>query len=141
MTVWPFVGFVQSPSRIGPSRPDEPFLSLDIDNLRESTSKTEVATAFHLPLAALVEPTRRRQRTFRYERPYWAIAVTDLVPQDDDNADCSSAAAEQLSNTGHIDGRQRGVKEGSSMEREDIEVWGLTGWYLSLLMKVLRIYE
>ena len=52
---------------------------------------------------------------YRAQEPYWVIDVTELV---------QSAAKEEKSD---INGR--------------IEVWGLTGWYISMLMKVLQVYR
>ncbi len=83
-------------------------------------SQAEVATAFHLPLAATVSPTRLRLDYFRGEEPYWAIDVSDLV---------QSAHQTELS---RLDGDEQG---------ECLQVWGLTGWYLFLFMKALKIYQ
>lgn len=83
-------------------------------------SQVEVATAFHLPFAAAVSPVRLRLDYFRGEEPYWAIDVSDLV---------KGAPQTKLS---RLDGDEQG---------ECLEVWGITGWYLFLLMKALKIYQ
>ena len=33
------------------------------------------------------------------------------------------------------------IKDELGDERTRIEVWGLTGWYLSLLLKILQVYR
>ena len=83
-------------------------------------SQAEVATAFHLPLAAAVSPARLRLDYFRGEVPYWAIDVSDLL-QIARPTDMSA-----------LDGEEQG---------ECLHVWGLTGWYLFSFMKVLKIYR
>ncbi|KAK2463666.1 hypothetical protein APHAL10511_004417 [Amanita phalloides] len=111
MTVWPFVGFVHSSSLRcdkNAMKPDDPFPSLDLNTIRKTLPTIEVAAAFHLPLTAIIESSRRRARTFRDGRPYWAITVADLL---------------------HL----------GDSDDEGLEIWGLTGWYLSLFMNVLKI--
>jgi len=123
MTVWPFVGFIHSASienRVLGSD-DEPLPSLDIDILRKQLSPSEVAAVIHLPLSALISPTRVRNSYFHREKPYWVVDVTDMV---------QPAMAAETRTVGDI-------KPGGD---ERIEVWGLTGWYLSLLMKILQVY-
>lgn len=85
-------------------------------------SQPEVATIFHLPITALVSRTRLITREFRGGRPYWAIDVSDLVP---------SGSPWELS-----DARGQSETNGGRLE-----VWGLTAWYLSLLMKMLKVYR
>lgn len=88
-------------------------------------SPKEVAYAFHLPLTALVSPARLRAHQFRNGEPYWAITVTDLI--DDGKVDWSSDPAQR----DEIGGGRGG----------SLEVWGLTGWYLSLWSKVINVYR
>jgi hypothetical protein len=145
MRVWPFVvsihrlrasdadkrickGFVHAADETG-LLPDEPFPSLDMDTLRSQASPAEVATAIHLPLKFFAFPTRIRTSVFRAQEPYWVINVTDLVQSVlTEDAKVTTNTSEEESETGSgIDGR--------------IEVWGLTGWYLSMLMKVLQVYR
>jgi hypothetical protein len=97
---------------------DEPLPSLDIDILRKQLSPSEVAAVIHLPLSALISPTRVRNSHFRREEPYWVVDVTDMV------LSAETRTAED-------------IKPGGD---ERIEIWGLTGWYLSLLMKILQVY-
>lgn len=107
---------------------EEPFPSLDMDVLRTQISPSEVATAIHLPLKVFASATSIRTSMFRGNEPYWAVDVTDLVkahlPED--------AVTRQQGET---------VDEVGPGVHGKIEVWGLTGWYLSLLMKALQIYR
>jgi nudix motif 8 len=136
MTVWPFVvsysynsectresnlaiqGFVHSPNNNYPMKPEDPFPSLDMSTIREALPTIEVEAAFHLPLSSFVEPTRRRAATFREGKPYWVISVADLVRDS-------------------INERKDADVVNSNKLEDGLEIWGMTGWYLSLLMKTL----
>lgn len=54
------------------------------------------------------------------------VDVTDMVQPTISAATLTTRAAEEIED--ELDGGR-------------IEVWGLTGWYLSLLMKILRVYR
>lgn len=99
---------------------DTPLPSLSLTSL--TISQPEVATIFHLPLTAFISSARLKPHHFRGGRPYWAIDVSDLVPP---------GGPWESSDT-------RGQSE---INGGRLEVWGLTGWYLSLLMKVLKVYQ
>jgi len=134
MKVWPFVvsvylivqlrecdakrcidkGFVHASDERG-VLPDEPFPSLDMNTLRCQASPVEVATTIHLPLKFFASPTRIRTSEYRAQESYWVIDVTDLV--------------------------QSAVNLSEEERSGRIEVWGLTGWYISMLMKVLQVYR
>jgi hypothetical protein len=60
---------------------------------------------------------------FRSVNPYWAIDVSDIAEGFDWMSDTSGKP------------ELGGGREGS------LEVWGLTGWYMSLLMRILRVYQ
>lgn len=100
-----------------------------MDTLRSQVSPAEVATTIHLPLKFFASPTRIRTSIFRVEEPYSVIDVTDLVQSAliEDATVTTNTSEEESENRSGIDGR--------------IEVWGLTGWYLSMLMKVLQVYR
>jgi hypothetical protein len=100
-----------------------------MDTLRSQASPVEVATTIHLPLKFFAFPTRIRTSTFRAEEPYWVIDVTDLVQSvlGEDATITRNTSEEERETRPGIDGR--------------IEVWGLTGWYISMLMKVLQVYR
>jgi hypothetical protein len=83
-------------------------------------SRSEVDVAFHLPLADATAPGRLRVHHFRGGQPYWAVEVSDLI---------RGASQTKWS---HASGSQ---------PEERVEVWGLTGWYLYLFMKSLKVYE
>jgi hypothetical protein len=59
---------------------------------------------------------------FRAASPYWAIDVSDLVQGFEGVND----PVEHPEVGGGKEGR--------------LEVWGLTGWYMSLLMRILKVY-
>ncbi|KAJ7695083.1 NUDIX hydrolase domain-like protein, partial [Mycena rosella] len=125
--VWPFVGFVHEES-MGRSHVDgnEPIPSIDLSAIEHTSSKDEVAAIFHLPLAELANPSRLRPYLFRDRRPYWAVEVSDLVPAREDGLPFTSGSVE-TSQEDEVGGGREGR----------LEVWGLTGWYLSLLSSSL----
>ncbi|KAI5995661.1 hypothetical protein EDD15DRAFT_2509570 [Pisolithus albus] len=116
--VWPYVGFVYPPGTASPDQgPDAPLPSLSIDSL--VISQPEVAAVFHLPLSAFACQIRLKPSLFRASRPYWTIDVSDLVPR-------------RVQTQGDIDHGHDLVERTVT---EKLEVWGLTGWYLSLVME------
>ncbi|KAJ7576880.1 NUDIX hydrolase domain-like protein [Mycena floridula] len=106
--------------------PDEPLASLDLSDIRTNKSDQEVESIFHVPLRTLTAPARLRPSMFRGQRPYWAVNVTDLV---DSGRTLEMVVPSQPLNDDD---------EIGSGSNENIEIWGLTGWYLSLLMKILN---
>jgi len=96
-------------------------------------SISEVAIVFHVPLTELTEPRRLRPYLFRGKRPYWAVDVTDIV-----------RSAEGFSETSDITSISTEAVRGGTQYDEvgcRLEIWGLTGWYLSLLLQRLRVYQ
>lgn len=112
---------------------DTPLPSLSLASL--ALSPREVAHAFHLPLAALLSPTRMRSYLFRGARPYYAISVADLVGGPHAVHSDEGDPVVQWTN----DPAQRDEIGGGREGR--LEVWGLTGWYLCSLMRILGVYE
>ena len=100
---------------------DDPLPSLSLSSL--TVSETEVATVFHLPLSAFTASARLRPDMFRVTNPYWAVDVSDIV----EHSEWLNDPSGQPELGGGREGR--------------LEVWGLTGWYMSLLMKILRVYQ
>jgi len=129
MLVYPFVGFVHADSSTAVTD-DEPLPSCDLADLRKNLSQPEVDAVFHLPFSALASPARLRSSMFRGHRPYWAVGAADLVSEGPSEPVLApkGAALEDDSEIG-------AGKYGS------LEVWGLTGWYLFLLMKRLQLYN
>ncbi|TFK51713.1 hypothetical protein OE88DRAFT_1629102 [Heliocybe sulcata] len=127
LRVWPYVGFVHPSveSRKSLSNVSDPLTSITISYLKASVP--EVAHIFHLPFTELTNPDRLRVHEFRRqnERPYWAITVSDFIP---------GGATEWAT-----DPMQRDEIGGGRGGR--LEVWGLTGWYITLLMRALGVYE
>lgn len=121
-------GFVHAQANSSDPNLDEDAVlpSLDMDAVRSRASKDEVGTAFHLPLSMLVAPARLKPTLFRGTRPYWSIDVTDIVSRYCD--------LDLDPNSGSVDEVGSGVGG-------KVEVWGLTGWYLSLMLRKLRIYQ
>lgn len=111
---------------------DTPLPSLPLASL--ALSPREVAHAFHLPLSALVSPPRLHSYLFRGARPYYAVSVADIV-----------TGPGAVHTGGDVDVRwvddpQQRDEIGGGREGR-LEVWGLTGWYLCSLMRILRLYE
>lgn len=92
-------------------------------------SLPEVAHAFHLPLsdiAGLGQEQRLRVHSFRDQEPYWSIDVTDKVSEVPGLTWASPS----------------GINEVGGSDREGkLEVWGLTGWYINVLMQWLEVYH
>ena len=114
---------------------DMPFPSLPLASL--TPSPREVAHAFHLPLAALRDASRLRPHLFRGARPYYAISVADLV------AGPGAVRSEGVEGAGDVRWANdpEGRDEVGGGQEGRLEVWGLTGWYLCALMRILRVYE
>lgn len=75
-------------------------------------SATEVAHVFHLPFSDMLTSSRLRRDLFRGSQPYCTVDVSDKIPQ--------------LAATSDDDNR--------------LEVWGITGWYLSLFMRAMGVW-
>ncbi|KAI0629171.1 hypothetical protein C8Q77DRAFT_1161353 [Trametes polyzona] len=110
---------------------DAPLPSLPLSSLK--LSPREVAHAFHLPLSAALSPTRMHSYLFRGARPYYAISVADIVRGP--HAVHSDGAEVQW-----IDDPEQRDEIGGGREGR-LEVWGLTGWYLSAFMRILGVYD
>ena len=102
---------------------DAPLPSLSLSSL--TPSEPEVAQIFSLPLADIVQPARLCLHMFRGSAPYWAIDVTDLV---------TGVHGVDWAGTTPVD-EVGGGREGR------LEVWGLTGWYISLLMRAFDVFN
>ncbi|KAL5531615.1 hypothetical protein ACEPAG_4492 [Sanghuangporus baumii] len=147
LRVWPYVGFVRPSTPLNETKRlhismdsntsidlDSPFPSLSMSSLHASAP--EVAHVFHLPFSQIAQPARLRAHRFRGDRPYWAINVTDIV---------SSAAKHRDSDK---DNEKRFVEWAGETNVDEVgggregklEVWGLTGWYLNVLMHALRMF-
>jgi hypothetical protein len=79
-----------------------------------------------------------RSYLFRGERPYTAIDVTDLIPGQLGEGEQVSLTA--VSHEERAESSDENVTISDAQE-ERMEVWGLTGWYLSLLMRILQVYR
>ncbi|EPT04895.1 hypothetical protein FOMPIDRAFT_1112414 [Fomitopsis schrenkii] len=136
LRVWPYVGFVHSELQTkrsnGRSPNDEPLPSLSLSTLR--LSPTEVAHAFHLPMSTLISPPRLHSYLFRGARPYFAVSVADLAAGPN-----AVHSATESNHHWYTDPQQRDEIGGGREGR--LEVWGLTGWYLSELMRRLGLYS
>ena len=96
-------------------------------------SEPEVAHVFHLPLSRLVDPSKLRKHMFRGLHPYWAINVTDVVE--------GTKSEDTLGKEGVRWARETGIDEMGGGVGGKLEVWGLTGWYVNVLLRALRILE
>ncbi|CDO75819.1 hypothetical protein BN946_scf184951.g17 [Trametes cinnabarina] len=133
LRVWPYVAFIHPDGKEASEQLDEdaPLPSLALSSL--TLSPREVAHAFHLPLSAALSPTRLHSYLFRGQRPYYAVSVSDIVQGP--NAVHSDTAEVQWVNDPDQRDEIGGGREGR------LEVWGLTGWYLYSLMRILRVYD
>lgn len=116
---------------------DEPLPSIDLEALRRKISKSEVDAVFHLPLSAITSPARLRSGRYRGNRLYWPINVSDLV----DPANVKARIAER---GGVLPNYQCGGDDsevGAGGFKNTIELWGLSGWYMTMLMRILQIYR
>lgn len=160
LRVWPFVvsPFCQPPLAGKSNEPSQGFVrsanderntadfdalpSIDLSALKRGASQPEVATVFHLPLAALAAPSRLRPYLFRGQRPYWAVDVADLVRNvEGDKVGIHAVATEMDADLMYSSTRSEPQDEVGSGKEGRLEVWGLTGWYLSLLMRTLNVYR
>jgi len=125
MRVWPYVGFVHVATTHGQdNNSDDDSIPLQSPPLSSLLiSHVEVANVFHLPLSRLTSQTYVRPHQFRDGTSYYACDVTDLVEKD---VKWVNDAAQRDEIGGGREGR--------------LEVWGLTGWYLNLLMKAFGVY-
>lgn len=122
-----------------PESDDYPYPSLDLDKVRRVMSISEVAVVFHVPLIELVAASRLRSYLFRAERPYWAVNVTDLVRSAELlSGEMGSTSISTEAVYGTIDPQ---TDEATPASEGEVEIWGLTGWFLSLLMRRLSVYQ
>lgn len=151
MTVWPFVVrlYHVRPSRCNLTCNVQGFIypeggqataealsehdalpSISVASIMRARSRDEVHNVFHLPLSALVSPARLRSSMFRGQRPYWAIDVSDL------NGVLPTELVEGQKGEESVDDNEIGPGMNGKLE-----IWGLTGWYLSLFMQQLRMCQ
>ncbi|CAE6441148.1 unnamed protein product [Rhizoctonia solani] len=130
LRVFPYIGFVHArPSNVETETKsgDTALSSFPMSSIRPSFP--EVAHAFHLPLADIVDLDQRqrlRVHSFREGAPYWSIDVTDKV---------SEAPGLTWADATGVD------EAGGSDQPGKLEVWGLTGWYVNVLMQWLDVYH
>lgn len=106
-----------------PDNSEAPLPSISMATL--TASYPEVAHIFHLPFSFMTSPLRLRSSLFRGDAPYFCIDVSDLCPSELWQHDLDPQGRDE------IGGGQNGK----------LEVWGLTGWYLTLFMRVLEAYK
>ncbi|KAF9258912.1 hypothetical protein L218DRAFT_1080166 [Marasmius fiardii PR-910] len=143
-----------------------PLPSVSLSDLRRTTNRMEVDAIFHLPFEELLSPRRLRSSMFRGNRPYWTVGVSDLVAQSDlTNAGPSNSHILQhlhIIET-DVEPNRDGTVDPTSIQKEtthrvpitldpgddtelgpgkngNLEIWGLTGWYLNSFMRSLGMY-
>ncbi|KAF8603751.1 hypothetical protein BDV93DRAFT_472571 [Ceratobasidium sp. AG-I] len=126
LRVFPYVAFIH-PHKFNndasDSLGDVPLPSIQMSSLKPSLP--EVPFAFHLPLADIVDQHRLRAHGFRNRLPYWSIDVTDKVSKVPGLTWASASGIDEV---------------GGSDRPGKLEVWGLTGWYINILMQWLKVY-
>lgn len=104
-----------------------------------------MAQVFHLPLAEVINPARMRLHTLRRGgkvTPYWALAVSDLLsPAHIEQGDSVAWDGSTLGIGWASDSYRRHKIEIGGGKEGELEVWGLTGWYLNVLCRALGIYR
>ncbi|CAE6425750.1 unnamed protein product [Rhizoctonia solani] len=130
LRVFPYIGFVhaQTPNTEPEAKSGDASLpSFSMSSIRPSFP--EVAHAFHLPLgdiADLDQKQRLRVHSFRDQVPYWSIDVTDKVSETPGLTWADASGIDEV---------------GGSDRPGKLEVWGLTGWYINVLMQWLDVYH
>lgn len=112
---------------------DTPIPSISLSSL--TLSVREVAHAFHLPLTALHTASRLHEYMFRGSTPYYAIDVSDIITAHEEGSVVSSDGPVAWASDPAQRDEIGGGKEGR------LEVWGLTGWYVNVLMRALKLYD
>ncbi|KAG8854571.1 hypothetical protein FRB96_007441 [Tulasnella sp. 330] len=124
LRVYPFVGFVHPlplgrPSYLDPT--DEALPSMQMDAF--SLSPAEVIHLFHQRFTDLVDPKVLRPHAFREIEAYYAVDVTSEVQR-----------------SGIKFSAGTGVDEvGGSDQPGRLEIWGLTGWYTNVFMRLMEL--
>ncbi|KAL1747896.1 NUDIX hydrolase domain-like protein [Schizophyllum fasciatum] len=129
MRVWPYVGFIHRDVSCHQSGPDDPLPSIDLEAVREQKALAEVADVFHLPLAEI--KARIRPSHFRGHRPYNPVEVSDLAIPGRYSAQTRNSPLQPSDE----DDSEIGP---SGDPRAKLEIWGLTGWYLTLLTRIMQ---
>ncbi|KDN42830.1 hypothetical protein RSAG8_06584, partial [Rhizoctonia solani AG-8 WAC10335] len=130
LRVFPYIGFVHArPSAIETETRsgDVALPSFPMSSIRPAFP--EVAHTFHLPLADIADlgkKQRLRTHSFGDGTPYWSIDVTDKV------SGAPGLTWASISGIDEVEGSDRLGK---------LEVWGLTGWYINVLMQWLDVYH
>lgn len=122
-----------SAPHIDTDNPDTPLPSLNLSSL--VLSQREVAHAFHFPLTAATSPPRLHHYLFRGGRPYYAVDVSDIIVDHEAGVVVSSEGQAPWASDPEDRDEIGGGREGR------LEVWGLTGWYLNVLMRRLGVME
>ncbi|TRM65268.1 NUDIX hydrolase domain-like protein [Schizophyllum amplum] len=128
MRVWPYVGFIHRDIARPHYGPDDPLPSVDLHAIREQKALAEVADVFHLPLAE-IQP-RTRLSYFRGHQPYNAVNVSDLA---------APGRYAAMTRNSPLQSDEDDSEMGASGDPEaKLEIWGLTGWYLTLLTRIMQ---
>ena len=92
----------------------------------------EVAQAFYLTFEELADERRLRHHQFRGKPAYWTTNVSDKV----DPVYWTSP----LYLPGEQPHEQAGEFAVADKRQAKLEIWGLTGWYLNLFMRVVKLW-
>lgn len=106
-------------------RDSEDSILPSLDPLQLRLSPEEVVQTFHEPFTSLIRPSSLRPHAFRGGEPYYAIDVT-----------------QKMIETGVPFSPASGVDEVGGSDRPGrLEIWGLTGWYTNLFLRLMGLYS
>lgn len=93
---------------------------------------TEVAQVFYLTFEELADERRLRNHQFRGRPAYWTINVSDKVDPVYWTSPLHLPGEQPLGQTGEF--------TVAGERQAKLEIWGLTGWYLNLFMRVVKLW-
>ena len=109
---------------------EAPLPVFDMETLK--LNMDEVAQVFYLTFEELADERRLRHHRFRGRPAYWAVNVSDKV----DPVYWTSP----LYLPGEQPREQTGEFAVAGERQAKLEVWGLTGWYLNLIMRAMKLW-
>ena len=107
-----------------------PLPTFDMSGLNLNTA--EVAQVFYLTFEELADERRLRHHQFRGRPAYYTINVSDKVDP--------VYWTTPLYLPGELPHKQTGEYAVADERQAKLEIWGLTGWYLNLFMRIVKLW-